>query len=98
MAYLDGNDNLVPDKNRGLVIRFSMDDGQEIICALEHALEAPAEFFEQVFIGIMDDLKLVGKKNDARGVCVVQPDLCFVGEHAKVIPAKAGIFLIGVPD
>ena len=83
MSNLDGNDNFVPHKDRGFVIGFSMHDGQEIICPFKHFLEAPTEFFEQILVGVMDDLKLIGKENNACGIGVVQSDLCFVGEHSS---------------
>jgi len=82
MADFNAYGDLVANKDRGFKIRSGVHDGKEIIGVLEHGLEAPAEFFHQLFIGVMDDLKLVGKENNARGVCIVKPDLCGVGEHS----------------
>jgi hypothetical protein len=31
----------------------------------------------------VDDLELIGEENDAGCVCVVQSDLCFLGEHSS---------------
>lgn len=34
-----------------------------------------------MFVGIMDDLELVGKENNAGCVGVMQAHLCFINEH-----------------
>ena len=81
MTYADGDDNFIPDEHSSDVIRFSVYDGQEIPAAFKHVGEAPAKFFQQVFIGIVDDFKLIGKEYDARGVSIVQSDLGCIGKH-----------------
>jgi len=83
MSHLDGDDDLIANMDRGLVIGLGMDDRQEIFRPFEHGLEAPAERFKQVLVGIVDDLELIGEENDAGCVCVVQSDLCFIGEHSS---------------
>jgi len=86
MADLNGYDNVVTHHDRGQIIRLSVHDGKEIAGAFEHGLETPTEFFQQIFISIMDDFKLIGKENNACGISIVQPDLCFVCKHVLIIP------------
>ena len=81
----NGEGDLVPDEQALLVIAFGVHDGQEIRAFFKHEREAPAEFFQQGFIGVVDDLELIGEENDAGRVGIVQMNFSFVREHKPII-------------
>lgn len=81
----DRDGDLVADEQGGFVIGLCVHDGKEVRALLKHGRETEAEFFQKLFIRIMDDGKLVGEKKNAGRVCVVQSDLCFVSEHKFLV-------------
>ena len=62
-----------------------MDNGQEITPAFEQDREPEAEFFQKRFVGVVDDLELIGEENDAERVGIMQMDPGFVREHKPII-------------
>lgn len=71
VSHLDSDDDFIAHKDRGFIIRLSMDDGKKEIRLFEHGFKAPAEFFQEIFISVMDNFQLIGKENDAGCVCIV---------------------------
>jgi hypothetical protein len=62
-----------------------VDNGQEITPAFEHDREPETEFFQKRFVGVVDDLELIGKENDTERVGIMQMDHGFVREHKLII-------------
>lgn len=81
VAYRDADYDAVSDKQGGFVVGFGMNDGQKVGAVVKHGRETEAQFLQQLLVGVVDDGKLMGKKENARGIGIVEADLGFIGEH-----------------
>ena len=61
----------IPDKQRQLVIRFGMDDGEEVAFVADQFREAEADRFQQGFVGVMHDLELMAEEEEPSRVGIM---------------------------
>lgn len=81
LFYPDGNIDLVPRQENGLVIGFGMDQRKRDVRVFQKLLDPQAQGFQEMFLGLMDQIKLVGKEKTACRVGMVQINAGAVCEH-----------------
>ena len=81
--------NDITDKKRSFVVGFRVDNGEEEILIADELREPESNRFQQRFIGVMDDLELIGEEDHARGVGVVELYFGLVGEHGNYYSINA---------